>query len=96
VTGSLLNGGRNDGNVAGMLLHLQLSCTGNVVSFERVSYTPTYIWRFKEGSYYRYRVVASDLPAPDGMDGTQADNAARAYANIRKALGDSPVTLRTK
>ena len=92
--GSLMNGSRNDGNVAGMLLHLQMAYTGNAVSFERVSYTPTYIWRFKEGSYYRYRVVASDLPAPDGMDSAQAENAERAYANIRKTLEDSPVTLR--
>lgn len=94
--GSLLNGGRNDGNVTGMLLHLKLSYTGNGVSFERVSYTPTYIWRFKEGSYYRYRVVASDLPAPDGMESAQADNAARAFENLKKIIGDSPITLRTK
>jgi len=94
--GSLLNGERGNGNVTGMLLHLQISCTGDAVSFERVSYTPTYIWRYKQDDYYRYRVVASDLAAPEGMDESQAANAARAFENLKKTLGNSPVTLRTK
>jgi len=78
----------------GMLLHLQLSYNGSTLSFERVTYTPTYIWRFKQDGQYRYRVVQSDLPAPDGMDSTQADNALRSFENLKKTLGDSPVTLR--
>lgn len=94
--GSLLNGERNNGNVTGMLLHVKIGFSDGVVNFERVSYTPTYIWRFRQDDYYRYRVVASDLPAPDGMDETQAANAARAFENLRKTLGNSPVILRTK
>ena len=94
--GSLLNGERKDGNVAGMLLHLQMSFNGSSVSFERVSYTPTYIWRYKQDNAYRYRVVASDLTPPDAMDDSQADNAARAFENLKKSLGDSPINLRTK
>ena len=94
--GSLLNGERGDGNVAGMLLHVQLSVTGGNVSFSQVTYTPTYIWRFKADDYYRYRVVASDLPAPEGMDASQAANAERAFANLKKSLGNSPITLRVK
>jgi len=93
--GSLLNGERKDGNVTGMLLHLQLSYNGSTVSFERVTYTPTYIWRYKQDGQWRYRVVASDLPAPDGMDSTQADNAARSFENLKKTIVDSPVVLRT-
>lgn len=94
--GSLLNGERNNGNVTGMLLHVQLSLNNGVVNFERVSYTPTYIWRFRQDDYYRYRVVASDQSAPDGMDESQASNAARAFENLRKTLGNSPITLRVK
>ena len=94
--GSLLNGERNNGNVTGMLLHVQISVNGSSVNFERVSYTPTYIWRFKQDDYYRYRVVASDQPAPDGMDSTQASNAQRAFENLRKTLGNSPITLRIR
>ncbi|MBR6569828.1 MAG: CapA family protein [Clostridia bacterium] len=94
--GSLLNGERNNGNVAGMLLHVQLNVGPGGVNFERVSYTPTYIWRFKQDDYYRYRVVASDQPAPAGMDDSQASNAARALETLRKALGNSPITMRIK
>ena len=94
--GSLLNGERNNGNVTGMLLHLQISVTGSSVNFERVSYTPTYIWRFKSDDYYRYRVVASDQPAPEGMDETHAGNASRAFQRLKETLKSSPVTLRTK
>lgn len=94
--GSLLNGERNNGNVTGILLHLQISVTGSNVNFERVTYTPTYIWRFKSDDYYRYRVVASDQPAPGGMDETHANNASRAFQRLKELLGNSPVTLRTK
>lgn len=94
--GSLLNGERNNGNVTGMLLHLQISVTGSNVNFERVTYTPTYIWRFKSDDYYRYRVVASDQPAPGGMDETHANNASRAFQRLKETLGNSPVTLRIK
>lgn len=94
--GSLINGERDNGNVTGMLLHLQLSWDGSAVSFESVTYTPTYIWRFKQDSYYRYRVVASDQPAPDGMDESQAANALKAFDRLRETLGDSPVNLRVK
>lgn len=94
--GSLLNGGRNDGNVTGMILHLQLSYNGSSVSFERVTYTPTYIWRYKQDDQYRYRVIASDLPMPDGMDNAQAGYAEKSLANLQKTLGDSPVTIRTR
>lgn len=94
--GSLLNGERGNGNVTGMLLHVQLNVTNGSVNFARVTYTPTYIWRYKQDDYYRYRVVASDLPAPGGMDESQAGNAARAFENLKKTLGNSPVTLRVK
>lgn len=94
--GSLLNGERGDGNVAGLLLHVQMSVTGGNVSFSQVTYTPTYIWRFKADDYYRYRVVASDQPAPEGMDDSQAANAERAFANLKKSIGNSPITLRVK
>lgn len=94
--GSLINGGRNDGNVTGMLLHLQLSWDGSRVSFESVSYTPTYIWHFKRDGYSRFRVVASDLPAPDGMDESQSGNAEKAFKRLKETLGNSPVNLRVK
>lgn len=94
--GSLLNGSRKDASVAGMLLQLQVYFDGSAISFERVSYTPTYIWRFKLDGQYLYRIAVSDQAPPDGMSDEQAGYMEKAYANIRKALDDSPVTLRSQ
>lgn len=94
--GSLINESRKDGNVLGMLLQLQLRFDGNTLSFEKVCYTPTYIWRYKQDGQYQYRVAVSDQPAPDGMSDEQAGYMEKAYRNLQKYLGDSPVTLRMK
>ena len=93
--GSLVNGSRTNANVAGMLLHLDISYDGQKVTFNKVSYTPTYIWRFKQDGRYYYRVVASDLPAPDGMAESQIESKDRAYKNVQKYLGEeTPLVLR--
>lgn len=93
--GSLVNGSRTNANVAGMLLHLEMTYDGQQVLFDKLSYTPTYIWRFKQDGRYYYRVVASHLPAPDGMSDSQKDSMERALTNVQKYLGgDTPLVLR--
>lgn len=94
--GSLINESRKDGNVLGMLLQLQISFDGDTLSFEKVCYTPTYIWRYKQDGQYYYRIAVSDQPAPDGMGEDQTGYMQKALRNLQKYLGDSPVTLRTK
>ena len=94
--GSLLCDGRKDGNVASLLLQLTITSDGmGGVTVDRVAYTPTYIWRYKHDGKYYYRVVASDQAAPMGMAEDQAGYKDKAFANIRKLLGDdTPLTLR--
>lgn len=94
--GSLLNDGRKDGNVASLLLQLTITSDGaGKVTFNRVAYTPTYIWRYKLDGKYYYRVVASDQAAPMGMGDDQAGYKDKALTNVRKTLGDdTPLTLR--
>lgn len=94
--GSILNGSRKDASVAGMLLQLEISCTGSSVSFKRVCYTPTYIWRYKQDGQYQYRVTPSDLTPPNNMSDDQTSYMQKAYRNIQKALDGSPITLRIK
>lgn len=94
--GSLINESRKDGNVVGMLLQLQISFDGDSVSFGKVCYTPTYIWRYKQDGQYHYRIAISDQPAPDGMADDQIGYMEKALKNLQKYLGDSPVTVRTK
>lgn len=93
--GSLVTGSRTNANVAGMLLHLDVSYDGEKVIFNRVSYTPTYIWRFKQDGRYYYRVVSSSQSAPDGMSESQIESMERALSNVQKYLGkDTPLALR--
>ncbi len=94
--GSLINESRKDGNVVGMLLQLQISYDGSVLSYEKVCYTPTYIWRFKQDGQYQYRIAVSDQAPPDGMGDDQAGYMEKAFRNIQKYLEGSPVTLRAK
>lgn len=94
--GSLINESRKDGNVVGMLLQLEIAFDGSGLSFKKVCYTPTYIWRYKQDGQYQYRIAVSDQAPPDGMSDDQAGYMEKAYRNIQKYLADSPVTLRTK
>lgn len=93
--GSLLNSSRTNANVAGMLLHLRISTDGQQVTLDEVTYTPTYIWRYKLDGRYYYRVVGSNHPVPGGMESSQQESMARALQNVQKYLGaDCPLALR--
>ncbi len=94
--GSLINESRKDGNVVGMLLQVNLAYDGSSLSFERVSYTPTYIWRYKQAGQWQYRIAVSDQPPPDGMSDDQTGYMEKAYRNIQRYLDGSPITLREK
>lgn len=95
--GALITQERGDKYIAGMLLHLDLTYHTDTrsLSFDQIQYTPTYIWRYKEDGRYQYRVVPSDLVAPDGMDQKQQEVMGRALKTTQTALEGSPVTLRT-
>lgn len=94
--GSLINESRKDGNVLGMLLQLHISFDGYQVSFEKVCYTPTYVWKYKQDGMYHYRITVSDQEPPDGMSEEQAGYMEKALRNLQKYLGDSPVTIRSR
>lgn len=96
--GSLLGDSRSDAGVAGMLLQLTINVdAAGRVTMPVTAYTPTYIWRYKQDGAYHYRVVASDGPAPDGMDSAQQTSRARALKNVEKYLGEeSPLSLRIR
>ncbi len=92
--GSILNESRKDGNVAGALLQLQLSFDGTQISFARVNYVPTYIWRYQMDEAWQYRVAVANQTPPDGMSDEQAGYMEKAFRNIQKVFDGSPATLR--
>lgn len=93
--GVLICDGRSNGNVAGMLMHLKLSVDADgVLSMDRTTYTPTYVWRYRQDGDYYYRIVPSNnATPPDGMEEDQIKSMTRALQTIETALGeDSPLT----
>lgn len=93
--GTLLSEDRSNAGVAGMLLQLRITWDGQRVSFGQVQCVPTYVWRWKQGSNYQYRVVLSDAEPPDGMSDEQRGAMERALKNLRTTLEDSPVQVRS-
>lgn len=94
--GTLMTESRDTKNIAGMLLHLHMTWDPQTqsVAFDRVEYTPTYIWRCKEEGQHRYRTVASDHPAPDGMDESQKKVMEKILKFTHEALETSPIEIR--
>ncbi|MBE5787671.1 MAG: CapA family protein [Clostridiales bacterium] len=93
--GTLLTESRDGYDISGMLMHVDVTCdsAGNV-KFNRIEYTPTYIWRQNVNGKMQYRVVASNAPAPEGMDNHQKEVMGRALERIKNTLKDSPAALR--
>jgi len=92
--GAMICDGRTNGNVAGMLLHLKFTVDAQEhLVIEKATYTPTYVWRYRQDGQYYYRIVPSNEPAPDGMAEDQIKNMTRALQTIEKALGEeTPLT----
>lgn len=94
--GALITQERDDANCGGVLLHVHLSYdqSRGMANIDQVTYTPTYMWRYKEDGKFVYRLVASDQLGPEGMDEGQTKVKEKILGVVQKALGDSPVTLR--
>lgn len=95
--GALVTESRDTANISGMLLQLKMTYDEGTkaLAFDQVTYTPTYIWRYKSGGQYQYRVVASDSAAPDAMDDKQKGVMIKALEWTQKALSESVATKRT-
>lgn len=94
--GALLSDDRDKtAYIASALLHVKITCDASgKLTFDSLTYTPTYAWRYKQGSQYQYRVVASDTAAPDAMSDDQRKVMARALETVQKVMEGSPVTPR--
>jgi len=95
--GALLSDDRDKtAYIGSALLHVKITCDASGhLTFDSMTYTPTYAWRYKQGSQYQYRVVASDTAAPDAMSDDQRKVMERSLESVRKVLEGSPVTPRT-
>ena len=93
--GTLLSESREAYDIAGILLHLNLTCDEQGrVHFDSAEYTPTYIWRQTIDRKTQYRILCSADAAPEGMSEQQKEVMGRALNRIQTALKDSPVSQR--
>ena len=89
--GTLLSDSRKAQQIAGMLLHVTVTVTGDDVSYSVVTYTPTYIWRYKQDSKYQFRVVPTNVDAPDGMGKDSKAEMTQALETVQQSLGEDTV-----
>ncbi|MBR6569050.1 MAG: CapA family protein [Clostridia bacterium] len=92
--GCLISDGRSNAQVAGVLMHLKLTVDADgALAIDKATYTPTYVWRYKQDGQYYYRIVPSNTTAPDGMSEDQQKSMTRALTTIDSALGEeNPLT----
>ncbi len=95
--GTLMSDERGSVNrIGGYLLHLTFGHDkNNAVALQNVSYTPTYVWRYKQDDKYYYKCLAANRTAPDGMDEEQARVMRKTLEAVQTALADSPIVERS-
>ena len=96
--GTLLTGDRsNPRHMAGWLLHVTIWKNGKGgAEILAPEYSPVYTWKYKQDGRYYYRCLASDQPAPDGMDSEQQKTMAKAEKAVSEILEGSPVERRIR
>lgn len=79
--------------LAGMLLHATITyhAADHRLTFDKLTYTPTYIWRCRVGGAAYYRILPSNQPAPADMDENQLGVMERCRQLVEDALAGSPV-----
>ncbi len=94
--GTLMSDDRGNANrIGGFLLHLSFRRDENgKAGLESATYTPTYVWRYRQDDHYYYKCLAANKPAPDGMDSEQIRVMEKTLTAVRKTLEGSVVTER--
>ena len=94
--GTLISDNRKSANrMGGYLLHVRLTLDSQgKLGIPQASYTPTYVWKYRQDGKDYYRIVAADRPAPDGMDSDQSKQMQKTLTAVQNALEGAPVALR--
>ena len=95
--GTLLSEKRDTrAQVSGMLLHMRVSVdvVSDKVTFDAVTYTPTYIWKQEVNGSVQFRVINSSQTPPEAMSDRQKEIMGRAYTLIEQTMQGSPAVRR--
>ena len=92
--GDLLSSDRTDREcISGVLLHIGMTydLAKDSLTFDTLTYTPTYVWRGKLDGKTTYRVLVSNVSPPDYVGEDQRQVMERSLALVRDRLTDSAV-----
>ena len=96
--GTLISDNRKSANrMGGFLIHIHFKSDENQKPvLSRVTYTPTYVWKYRQDSKDYFRVLASNKPSPDGMDTDQIRQMQKTLAAVQEVLEGSPAEIRQR
>jgi len=82
--------------ISGILMHANViyDSVTNTISFNQLSYTPTYVWRGKKEDKTVYAALPSDVTPPDYVLSDQQDVMQRSLALVQSVMYDSPFSIR--
>lgn len=91
--GTLLTDSRASRSIiSGILLHVRVTVTPSdgKVTFDEVTYTPTYIWKQKANGKMQFKILDSSAQAPSEMSAEQKKYMGNALNYIDKMLANGP------
>lgn len=94
--GNILTEKRNKRELlAGALVHLTLTYDprNKALSYDSLSYSPSYVRKWTDGGKQRFQVLLSAETPPDDMSKTQLEQMARSLQLIMEAFAGSPAGL---
>jgi poly-gamma-glutamate capsule biosynthesis protein CapA/YwtB (metallophosphatase superfamily) len=93
--GNLLISNRSDRSaISGALLHVSMrySLADDSLTFDTLTYTPTYVWRGKIDGKSTYRVLVSNAQPPDYVAEDQQNVMERSLSLVRDKFAESIVS----
>ncbi|MBR1684348.1 MAG: CapA family protein [Clostridia bacterium] len=92
--GCLLSSSTKAGALQSMLLHVHAKVDAQGAVSLSATYTPTFLWRYKQESLVRFRVIAANGQVPDGMSEDQQKKMTAAASGVAGIVKDAPITVR--
>ena len=92
--GCLHSSSTKAGALQSMLLHVHAKVDAQGAVSLSATYTPTFLWRYKQESLVRFRVIAANGQVPDGMSEDQQKKMTAAASGVAGIVKDAPITVR--
>lgn len=92
--GCMLSSSTTASALQSILLHVDITVDEKEKVSVSASYTPVFIWRYKQENVIRFRTIAANGVIPDGMTSEQQKKMAAAAASVEQILKDAAASPR--